>query len=175
MIESRPPGRPTSLTPEVRRDILKAIESGAYAVTAAQYAGIGKSTFFSWMVRGSRGEEPYSELLDAVTKAKAKVKATMTQVILKAAIGDKEKGLPPDWRAALAFLERTAPDEFGKRLRIVTDDEMERAGEAAKDADVERVDLGQLTAEELRTLQKLRAKARVARVISGVGKAMDDE
>lgn len=167
---TRGPGRPHELTPETHEAIVKAVRGGNYITTSAEMSGISKATLFAWMQRGARGEHPFAELFDAVKKARAEAKAAALGTILRAAAGSATQ--PPQWQAAAWFLERTSPDEFGKRVRVLTNDEVDTV--SASKREEERVDLGQLSAEELRTLQHLRAKARVVRVISGDGKDEDD-
>ena len=68
-------GRPTKLTPEMHAAIVADVERGNFAETAAQLNGIDPRTFFGWMDRGRRGEEPFSQFFRAVTRARAKAEA----------------------------------------------------------------------------------------------------
>jgi transposase-like protein len=47
----RPPGS-VSLTDEIQRTIVAFTRAGAFAVSAAEAAGISRSTYFDWMARG---------------------------------------------------------------------------------------------------------------------------
>ena len=104
-------GRPTKLSPEVQDRIIQALKAGNYVETAAEYAGIGKTTFYRWMAQGdqeSRGI--YREFRDAVMRARAEAEARNVAIIQKAA--------PDDWRAAAWWLERAFPDRWGPRQKL---------------------------------------------------------
>ena len=99
---SRDVGRPTKCTPERQERILQAIRAGNYVETATLAAGIGKSTFYGWLDR-------YPDFADAVQKARADAETRYVAVI--------EKAAGTSWQAAAWWLERTAPDRWGRRER----------------------------------------------------------
>lgn len=104
-------GRPTKLTPEVQDRIIQALKAGNYVETAAEYAGIGKTTFYRWMARGEQASRGiYREFRDAVMRARAEAEARNVAIIQKAA--------PDDWRAAAWWLERAFPDRWGPRQKL---------------------------------------------------------
>ena len=104
-------GRPTKLTPEVQDRIIQALKAGNYVETAAEYAGIGKTTFYRWMEQGAKASRGiYREFRDAVTRARAEAEARNVAIIQKAA--------PDDWRAAAWWLERAFPDRWGPRQKL---------------------------------------------------------
>ena len=51
-------GRITILNEAIQKAMVKSIEGGNYASTAAEAAGIGKSTHYEWMEKGEQGIEP---------------------------------------------------------------------------------------------------------------------
>ena len=78
------------LNSEVHNDIVALIEAGNYRETAAQAAGISKSTFFAWMAKGREDKEagrdsPEHELLEAVEKATSRSEALDLGLIRRAA------------------------------------------------------------------------------------------
>lgn len=104
-------GRPTKLTPEVQDRIIQALKAGNYVETAAEYAGIGKTTFYRWMEQGKQASRGiYREFRDAVMRARAEAEARNVAIIQKAA--------PDDWRAAAWWLERAFPDRWGPRQKL---------------------------------------------------------
>lgn len=102
--EARRPGvvgRRSKLTASSQQRIVDSILAGNYQDTAAAHAGIGESTFHSWMARGraeqarldalgarSKGSEaPYLEFLEAITHARAVVEARNVGQLQSAARG----------------------------------------------------------------------------------------
>lgn len=126
-----PGGRPTELTPDVQRKIVRAIADGATRAHAAQSAGVVEKTFYEWMKRGRR--EPkgkFREFCKAVALAEGKLAVKNIKLIQKAAherneVTVKETVLPDgtikketttrrvfDWGAAAWWLERRFPDDY---------------------------------------------------------------
>lgn len=116
-------GRPTKLTTETQERIVSALRAGNYQDTAAQYAGITRQTFYSWLERGriereriSAGEKPrktetiYLDFVDAVETARADAEARTVALVMKAA----NEGT---WQAAAWFLERSHPQRWGRLNR----------------------------------------------------------
>lgn len=104
-------GRPSKLTPERLKRIVDAIRAGNYVETAAEYAGIGKTTFYRWMEQGEKASRGiYRDFRDAVMRARAEAEARNIALIQKAA--------PDDWRAAAWWLERAFPDRWGSRQKL---------------------------------------------------------
>jgi len=113
--KKRPPrpilGRPTILTPEIQKRIVDAIKAGAYVETAAAYAGVGKSTFFSWMTKGRKGDKQvYKDFVDAVERAMAAAEMRDVVTITRAA--------ESQWQAAAWRLERKFPSRWGRRQHL---------------------------------------------------------
>ena len=95
-------GRPTSLTPKLREKIVALIRVGNYPSVAARAAGIGRATFFQWMARGRKGEQPFADFADAVNTARGDAESFLVGVIQSAAAGG-------DWKAAARMLEAMTP------------------------------------------------------------------
>lgn len=115
--------RPTLLTPERTEKIVQLIAAGNFSETAALASGISKQTYYNWLARGraererlndkpnlkpKAKEEPYLEFFDAIEKARAEAEARMVVLITKAA---QE---PKTWQAAAWWLERVAPQKYGR-------------------------------------------------------------
>ena len=101
-------GRPPKLTLEVREKIVNAIRQGNYRHVAAQWAGIGSTTFKRWMSLGKvQRRGPHASFRAAVLEAEQAAEIMAVSLIMKAA--------KIDWRAALAFLERKFPERWGRR------------------------------------------------------------
>ncbi|GAI16875.1 unnamed protein product, partial [marine sediment metagenome] len=48
-------------------------KSRNYAVVARQAAGISEKTYYNWLVKGKRGEEPFLQFLQLTRQAEAEV------------------------------------------------------------------------------------------------------
>lgn len=142
-------GGETLLTPELQEKLVNSIKAGNYAEVAARAAGIAKDTFYKWLLRGGRGEEPFKALSDAIETASAA--ADERDVFLMAKHAEKS------WQAGAWRLERRNPKQWGRK------DSLELTGDADKPLAVRgaKVDMGRLTQEERALLMKLRDKMRV--------------
>lgn len=115
--------RPTKLTAALKRQIVRELERGAYAETAAEAAGIATSTLYDWLDRGARGEKPFSEFSEAVTRARARGELKLFADLRKGDTKGKSFGKA---RAAGLILERTRPHRYAPRLKVSVEDAVER-------------------------------------------------
>jgi transposase len=101
--------RQTKLTPKVQEIIVSAIAAGNYAETAAQAAGIGKTTLYRWLEQAEdeNADQIYRDFRDAVEKAKAEAEERDLKVITQAAHDGS-------WQAAAWKLERRTPHKWGR-------------------------------------------------------------
>lgn len=138
----------TLLNAEMQDKLVNLIRAGNYAEVAARACGINKQTFYNWLSRGGRGEEPFTALVDAIENATAQAEARDVALIGKAA--------ETYWQAAAWRLERKNARRWGRK------DHLEVAGdpEAPMQVNQVRVDLERLSASDIKTLIALRAKAR---------------
>ncbi len=114
-------GPKLKLTPDVQEKIVSLLRAGNYVETAAACAGIHKDTFYEWMKRAAKGEEPFAELAAAVHKALADGEARDVAVIFQAS---KEQ-----WQAAAWRLERRFPDKWSRNDRVKVDGNLEVSDE----------------------------------------------
>lgn len=62
-------GRPSKLTPEVKKRLIDAIKAGNYYEPACRFAGIDYSTFRKWMQKGEQAKSgQYFEFFEEVTR-----------------------------------------------------------------------------------------------------------
>jgi len=107
-VVGRGEGRPTILTPELLASIETYVKGGNYIETACALAGVGRSTYFSWMKRGKdEPESIYGEFLDSMEKAAAWSEARDVQLITEAS--------RKNWTAAAWRLERKFPGRWGRQ------------------------------------------------------------
>ena len=106
------------LTPEMLEKLVRMIQSGSYAEVAARACGINADTFYQWLLRGGRGEQPFAQLAEAVDKAAAESEVRDAAIIGKHA--------DHDWRAAAWRLERKNHKRWGRK------DQLELAGNEDK-------------------------------------------
>jgi hypothetical protein len=101
-------GRRSKLTPKLQEVIVHLIEQGNYDSTAAAAAGIAPSTFYRWLEQGEAASSGrYREFWEAVSCARAMAEVYAVSVVRTAA----DSG---DWRAALEWLARKAPERWAR-------------------------------------------------------------
>ncbi len=135
----------STLTKEIQAQIVEILEAGNYQKTAYESLGIPKATYFNWLKEGEKAEskegkltkkeETYLDFLDSIKRAVQVARQKNLQCVQDATQGgaviseteyfDKSGNVSskktvysaPSWQAAAWFLERTSPDEFGRRDR----------------------------------------------------------
>lgn len=120
--------------------ILETIRIGNYKETAANYAGISTATLYRWIEQGDPDREEfrddpakqiYREFRDAVEKAEAEAETFDNAVIARASRETVIKcpkckqpmTVPGDWHAAAWRRERMAPEKYGRRERLILQQE----------------------------------------------------
>ena len=104
-------GRPPKLNDEVTEAVARLIKVGVSNDIAAKSAGIGRSTFYDWMQRGTqpgKATAPHRKFRAAVEQAQAEAEATLVARISKAAANGS-------WQAAAWLLERGSPERWAKK------------------------------------------------------------
>lgn len=107
-------GRPPKLNDALTRTIAASVKGGIGLARAAQMAGIGKATVFDWMARGAREQQDgrdtrYTRFAKEIAESRASAIAICESTVLHAAVRKQ------DWRAAVTYLERTVPQEWGRK------------------------------------------------------------
>jgi hypothetical protein len=124
-------------TPELTKRLCKLLSGACTIKTSCEVCDVSEKSFFEWISRGEKGEQPFSQFRASVTRARGVAKAKIVRSILDY----------PDWRAKLEILARVFPDEYGRtepRVIIVQQNPvpqmpppvMERHIEWRKDANV---------------------------------------
>lgn len=107
-MQKRGRGRPTKFCPDLANMIIDNVRRGNYVETAAALAGLAKVTFYDWLRRGARGEQPYQDFHEAIQQARAVAEDRAVRAIL----GDGS------WQALAWWLERTKPDLYGRKDKL---------------------------------------------------------
>ena len=111
-------GRRLLLDDTTERVILDHSRNGNYIKTACLAAGVGESTFYSWVHKAESGEgngnKVYIEFLEEVKRAEAENIAKNVKIIQKAGT----KAYPNAWTASAWLLERKYPSEYGRRMEL---------------------------------------------------------
>jgi len=97
-------GRPTRLNAALTKRLCKHISNACTVQAACECENISTKSFFEWVSRGEKGEQPFSHFRDAVMRARGWFKARVCKSIIE------EK----DWRARLELLARIYPLEFAR-------------------------------------------------------------
>lgn len=134
----RPTGRPPKLEPERADRILQAVRAGNYLRTAAEYAGVGKTTLYRWLERADDPQETdprYAHFRDALEQARAEAEARIVATVIKGIVGgsvvretrrtlpngtveEDRQVSPPDPRTGLEFLSRFNAAHWGRRQSL---------------------------------------------------------
>ncbi|HJU23494.1 MAG TPA: hypothetical protein VJ891_13380 [Casimicrobiaceae bacterium] len=102
-------GRPTKYTPELGRMIKEHVSKGFSLATAADFAGIGRSTAYRWFAKGRlipNGD--LAEFTRSIDRAMNAVEAVIGTILFKHA-------LEGDWRTQLWWCERMYPEHWGRQ------------------------------------------------------------
>jgi len=138
-------GRPSKLTPELAKMICDGIKLGLPLHVAAARAGVGRSTFFKWKQRAKTAKSGrYKDFGEQLREADA-----VAQALLVGRIHDASKR-PQSWKAAAYLLERRWPEEW--KPETVEVRHTGASGGPVEVVQTHRLDLGELTLEQLRAL-----------------------
>lgn len=89
MSEKRKRGRPSKLTPEVQKKIVKALKAGNYRSIAAKFAGVSYESLVTWYGRGRDARAGhFREFYDAVVAAETAAEMDMVAIITRYAKAD---------------------------------------------------------------------------------------
>ena len=137
--------RPSNLTPEIQEILLEAIGMGLTFKSAAQFAGVDETTFYTWKRKGKAATfGPYHQFYQALRKAEIMGQAALLKNINDASAGGQtivttrvttgpdgqviktivhQRQALPDWKAAAWILERRYPAEWGRKERPQDNDD----------------------------------------------------
>jgi len=103
------------LKPEIKKRILDAIRQGNYVYVACRAAGIGETTYHTWMAKGREAIETgkrnqYREFTEAVKEAELLAESELILSIRSASL--------TSWQAAAWLLERKTSERWGRKDSI---------------------------------------------------------
>ncbi len=111
-------GRPSTLTPDVQKALVRIVRAGNYLETACAHTGVDYGTCLNWLTRGkAETSGAHREFREAIEKARAYAEQVSLRQIRVAA--------RKEWTAAAWYLERTKPERWGRANR----DKLELTGE----------------------------------------------
>lgn len=97
-----------ALTPELRERMLQGFRLGNYIRTVCANCGISHETYYGWMRRGRKGEQPYKRFAKDVSEALSIAEMRDLATIQKASV--------EQWQAAAWRLERRYPKRWGRKF-----------------------------------------------------------
>lgn len=106
-------GRESKLIdPKMRQRLMDALVAGNTIRNACTMAGIGETTYYRWLEEADHAPEGHElrEFREEVKRAHAEAIHRNLMIIQKAAAHH--------WQAAAWFLERRAPEDWGRRDRV---------------------------------------------------------
>lgn len=128
-------GRPTALTEERTRAIVRVLRAGGHQDTAAAAAGIAVRTLRLWLHRGASDDArdaPYRRFREAVEQTMAESETRNVAIIATAA--------QSNWQAAAWLLERTYPERWARPSQRAAFTDPDAAPAAAPDDPFAEVD-----------------------------------
>ena len=107
-------GRPLTLTAEITRRIVEAIENALPVREACRLSGVGESTYYVWLAKAEDPDAPaeYLEFRAAIASARACAQERLVSTVQVASLD------PKNWRAAAWLLERRYPAHWAETLTI---------------------------------------------------------
>ncbi len=105
-------GRPTKLSPQIARAILKVISKGGHFSPACVAAGVSHQTALRWIEQGNHDvsenvKSPFATFVRALHQAASQAESNIVSQVYD----HTEK----DWRAGAFLLERRHPERWGKK------------------------------------------------------------
>lgn len=107
--------------------IVKAVSLGAPRDVAALAAGVDPTTFYRWMAMGAEFIDLAADELEGLDDKQLRlrefcqdVKRADAQAVVYA-VEVVAEAMPKDWKAAMTWLERRYPGEWGRRIEVKTD------------------------------------------------------
>lgn len=111
----RPAHRPTLCTPDVTARFLQAVRAGNFIEDAAVFAGIDRGTYYRWLEKAEDPRPEYQVYRDfRDTAIAARTESKVGHVLNLHNAGKKH------WQASAWYLERSYPEQFGRRRLEVT-------------------------------------------------------
>jgi hypothetical protein len=143
-------GRRPMLTEELLRRIVEVVRVGNYLKTAAAYCGVGYSTLMLWQQKGRAqqqriedGHPPdpeqaiYLQFVEQVSQAESQAQVTAVAYWRKA-MAD-----PSQWRAAMEYLARKAPEQWAASSTVhVADADSQARIDTAVEAALSSLSIG---------------------------------
>jgi transposase len=106
-------GRPPKLTPEVQQRICDAVAAANTYRAACAHAGIGYSTFATWMRAGKAARSGrFRKFREAVLAARGRAELSLATQLRQVVVAEN------DWRGILALLSRRFPRDWAERQKM---------------------------------------------------------
>src|SRR5438093_10461330 len=76
-------GRKSKLTPERGAQLVDDVRHNVYIETACRRVRITEKTYYNWVDRADRGEEPYASFLQSIRAAESEGEANLVRILVK--------------------------------------------------------------------------------------------
>lgn len=145
--------KPYKLTETAKKNLLAAIEAGATRTAACAAARVPQRTYSGWMMKASKGMEPYASFFADIDAAKARFEIRNISVITEAAASKTKNAAgewvdkPSDWKAAAWLLEHNR--YTGPRYRMNRPTKLDREA-AQREAERHAREMGAEGVREVR-------------------------
>lgn len=107
----------TKYSDEVHEQVVESVKKGYSITDAGLLAGLGKDTLWMWLSNGRHKAEQYphfAKLSDDIAVAQAERRADAVDAIVS--VGTSQ--LPGSWQASAWYLERTDPENWGRKDKV---------------------------------------------------------
>ena len=117
MVTVRGQKHPTVYSKTVHKKIVSEVAKGKSVSDAGLLAGLGKDVVWTWLENGRKRPEQYphfAELVADIEKARAEKRGEIVERIVATGLS----GQPGTWQAGAWYLERTDPENWGRKDKV---------------------------------------------------------
>jgi len=106
-------GRPSKLNAKSKERLLEALRVGNFREVAAEYAGIGTTTFYRWMEKGESEEKgEYRDFREAVIAVETQTEVRLTNLLMAEMVEKK------NFKDIITFLEKRHRKRWGIKSQL---------------------------------------------------------
>lgn len=103
-------------TPELHKEVVRRIREGNPKTLASRLVGLNQQTLFDWIAEGRNDPDRYPEYVQLAQDIEIAIAENVAERLAR--IEAAAKSDPRLWTADAWYLERTMPEEFGRRDRV---------------------------------------------------------
>lgn len=101
-------------TKALHKRLVDGIRNGVAITVLCSANRISRRTFYNWIEKGNKGEEPFASLLRDIEQADAELETELVGHLVGAARDGK-------WQAAATYLERRKSERWGRNNKVTVE------------------------------------------------------